>query len=72
MIQTQARIELWGEGKSLTYAKRFKRTMVRNYPGSNHPVLLNSYQWNDPKLLMLIPQDEINNNPEISESDQNP
>jgi len=72
MIQTQARIELWGEGKSLTYAKRFKRTMVRNYTGSNHPVLLSNYQWDDPKLLMLIPQDEINNNPEISESDQNP
>ncbi len=72
MIQTQARIELWGEGKSLFYAKRFKRTMVRNYAGTNHPVLLDNYRWDDPKLLMLIPQDEINNNPEISESDQNP
>ncbi len=72
MIQTQARIELWGEGKSLFYAKRFKRTMVRNYSGTNHPVLLDAYPWNDPKLLMLIPQDEINNNPEISETDQNP
>lgn len=71
MIHTQARIELWGEGKSLFYAKRFKRTIVRNYTGTNHTEILNNYQYNDPKLIMLIPQDEINNNPEISESDQN-
>ena len=71
MIHTQARIELWGEGKSLFYAKRFKRTMVRNYTGTNHAEILDNYLYNDPKLLMLIPQDEINNNPEIDESDQN-
>ena len=71
MIHTQARIELWGEGKSLLYAKRFKRTIKRNYPGTNHTEILNDYQYNDPKLIMLIPQDEINNNPEIDESDQN-
>jgi len=71
MIHTQARIELWGEGKSLLYAKRFKRTIKRNYPGTNHTEILNDYPYNDPKLIMLIPQDEINNNPEIDESDQN-
>ena len=71
MIQTQARIELWGEGKSLWYAKRFKRTMVRNYTGTNHTEILDDYSYNDPKLLMLIPQPEINNNTEISEADQN-
>lgn len=71
MIHVQARIELWGEGKSLFYAKRFKRNIVRNYPGTNHTEILDDYPYNDPKLLMLIPQDEINNNPEISESDQN-
>ncbi|MEN8116850.1 MAG: RagB/SusD family nutrient uptake outer membrane protein [Bacteroidota bacterium] len=71
MIHLQARIELWGEGKSLWYAKRFKRTMVRNYEGTNHPEILPDYQYNDPKLIHLIPQNEINNNPEISEDDQN-
>ncbi|HCE58628.1 MAG TPA: hypothetical protein DER09_12570 [Prolixibacteraceae bacterium] len=71
MIYTQARIELWGEGKSLFYGKRFKTTFVRNYTGTNHAEILDNYQYNDPKLIMLIPQDEINNNPEISESDQN-
>jgi len=71
MIHLQARIELWGEGKSLWYAKRFQRTMVRNYPGTNHTEILDDYQWDDPKLIHLIPQNEINNNPEISEADQN-
>ncbi len=70
-IHLQVRIELWGEGKSLFYAKRFKRTMVRNYTGTNHPEILDDYAYNDAKLIMLIPQDEINNNPEISEADQN-
>lgn len=72
MIHLQARIELWGEGKSLWYAKRFESTFVRNYTGTNHTEILPNYSWNDPRLLMLIPQNEINNNPEISESDQNP
>lgn len=72
MIHLQARIELWGEGKSLWYAKRFKRTFVRNYEGTNHPEILDNYMYNDPKLIHLIPQNEINNNPEISEDDQNP
>jgi starch-binding outer membrane protein, SusD/RagB family len=72
MIMLQARIELWGEGKSLWYAKRYKRTIVRNYTGTNHTVLLNDYAYNDPRILMLIPQNEINNNPEISEENQNP
>ncbi|MDB4582822.1 RagB/SusD family nutrient uptake outer membrane protein [Draconibacterium sp.] len=71
MIHVQARIELWGEGKSLWYGKRFKRTFVRNYPGTNHPEILDDYTWDDPKLIHLIPQNEINNNPEISEADQN-
>lgn len=72
MIHLQARIELWGEGKSLWYAKRFHRTFVRNYEGTNHTEILDNYSWNDPKLIHLIPQNEINNNPEISEDDQNP
>ena len=72
MIHTQARIELWGEGKSLFYAKRFKRTMKRNYPGTNHVEKLDDYPYNYYKLIMLIPQDELNNNPEITDADQNP
>lgn len=72
MIYTQARIELWGEGKSLFYGKRFKATFVRNYSGTNHAEILDNYRYNDPKLIMLIPLDEINNNPEITQDDQNP
>lgn len=72
MIYLQARIELWGEGKSLWYGKRFKHTFVRNYEGTNHTEILDNYTYNDPRLIHLIPQNEINNNPEISEDDQNP
>lgn len=72
MIHTQARIELWGEGRSLWYAKRFKRTMVRNYEGTNHTEILEPYSYDNPKLIQLIPQNEVNNNPQISENEQNP
>lgn len=72
MILLQARIELWGEGKALWYAKRYHRTIARNYTGTNHAFILNDYQYNDPRILMLIPQDEINNNPKITEENQNP
>jgi starch-binding outer membrane protein, SusD/RagB family len=72
MIYLQARIELWGEGKTLWYAKRFKKTIVRNYSGTNHVQILSNYAWNDPRLILLIPQDELNNNPKITQADQNP
>jgi len=70
-IRTQARIELWGEGKVAFYAKRYQSTLQR---GSNSYVSFGgeTYAFNDPMFLMQIPKDEIDNNPNISNEDQNP
>lgn len=60
-IYLNTRIELWGEGKSYFALKRNKGTVVR---GDNHlyeqgvPI-----QYNDNRLYMKIPLQEINNNP---------
>ncbi len=63
-ISLQTRIELWGEGKSYLEMKRNKRTVSR---GNNHVFLPGtSYQYNDPKLSFVIPQKEIQNNPQIN------
>jgi len=62
-IDLQARIELWGEGKTYLSMKRNKRSIVR---GDNHlsnvGVVIPS---NDTRLTFEIPQAEILNNPNI-------
>lgn len=62
-IYFQWRVEMWGEGRSLFAAKRFKKTMTR---GSNHIDLAGqSYKYNDPRMIFEIPESELNNNPNI-------
>jgi len=71
-IQLQARIELWGEGKSYLIKKRFKLDFNRSYPGTNHNVSsLSNLKYNDNKVLFFIPDTELNNNPNIKQEDQN-
>jgi hypothetical protein len=66
-IYLQTRIELWGEGKSYFALKRNKGTVVR---GSNHLNFVgDAIPYNDERLTFEIPQDEIQNNPFIT--DQN-
>ncbi|MFY7671362.1 RagB/SusD family nutrient uptake outer membrane protein [Tenacibaculum sp. MEBiC06402] len=66
-IYLQTRIELWGEGKSFLALKRNKRTAVR---GANHLSLVGTpIQYNDERFQFEIPQDEIQNNPFVT--DQN-
>jgi len=62
-VRLQRRIELWGEGKSYLSLKRNKRSVTR---GNNH-IQYNgeTFQYNDPKITLLIPEDEVNNNPNI-------
>ena len=62
-IYLNTRIELWGEGKSYLSLKRNKRSVTR---GNNH-IQYNgeTFQYNDPKITLLIPEDEVNNNPNI-------
>jgi hypothetical protein len=63
-IYLQTRIELWGEGKSYLSLKRNKGTVNR---GSNHlkfvgtPIL-----YNDPRLSLKIPIQEVQNNPNLN------
>lgn len=84
-ILVQRRIELWGEGRSLLDVKRLKQGLNRatgdgNHNGSN---LMGGTNFNvppaalskpdgDPTFLFRIPQDEINQNKELSAADQNP
>jgi len=62
-IYLNTRIELWGEGKSYLSLKRNKKSVTR---GNNH-IQYNgeTFQYNDPKITLLIPEDEVNNNPNI-------
>lgn len=62
-IYLQTRIEFWGEGKSYLAMKRNKATIKR---GSNHLFFEGqSFNYNDSKLTFKIPQDEVNNNPNL-------
>ncbi len=64
-IYLQTRIELWGEGKSYFAMKRNKAKVSR---GNNHSHLPNtSYDYNDPKLTLKVPKDEVENNPNIKQ-----
>lgn len=60
-IYLQTRIELWGEGKSYLSMKRNKTTITK---GMNHLFLEGqSFDYNDPRLTLSVPQAEILNNP---------
>ena len=79
-ILIQKRIELWGEFGRLIDIRRLGQgidrkasdgfadecltTMSKNGVSLTNP---DTYDW-----VMTIPQDEINNNPNINEEDQNP
>jgi hypothetical protein len=66
-IYKQTRLELWGEGKSYFALKRNEGTVVR---GANHLSFVGeAMQWNDERLTFEIPQQEIQDNTNIS--DQN-
>ncbi|MBX2967629.1 MAG: RagB/SusD family nutrient uptake outer membrane protein [Cyclobacteriaceae bacterium] len=67
-IYLQNRIELWGEGKTYLAMKRNKYDMVR---GSNWLFSPNiTLPYNDPRLTYSIPQNEIQNNPFITEGNK--
>lgn len=70
-ILLQRRIELWGEGFRMFDVVRLKSGYNRNYDGTNHPypLKLRPDSW---RVVLLIPQKEIDNNDAISGDDQNP
>lgn len=63
-IYNQTRIELWGEGKSYLALKRNQATVTR---GTNHVFRANqSFAYDIDEMSFQIPQDEFNNNPNIT------
>ncbi|MCH5240479.1 MAG: RagB/SusD family nutrient uptake outer membrane protein [Muribaculaceae bacterium] len=72
----QRRVELWGEGLSYFDILRLKKPVDRtNSNWSNQDYGMEPYVYyiepDNPVLIMQIPQSEIDNNPQIPESDQN-
>ena len=76
-ILLQRRIELWGEGFSLFDIKRNRTGLNRPSGSGNHGIpSLNPVVFTlpdaSPLFLMRIPQNEIDNNSEMTPADQNP
>ena len=57
------RVEMWGEGFSLTVMKRFKLDIQRS--GRNIYYSNQIIKWDDPRLTYQLPQNETSNNPLI-------
>jgi hypothetical protein len=67
----QKRLELWGEGRIFYDYLRMKKGVDRTYTESNHMVKnkVDAGSW---KFIYQIPQTEIDNNEELTDTDQNP
>ncbi|MGK9127510.1 RagB/SusD family nutrient uptake outer membrane protein [Olivibacter sp. SA151] len=65
-IILQKRIEMWGEGSAWFDLKRLNKGVERNYSGTNHGsfALLN-IPAGDARFLFMIPEAEVNANPQI-------
>ncbi|MDR2358644.1 MAG: RagB/SusD family nutrient uptake outer membrane protein [Prevotellaceae bacterium] len=71
-VWLQRRIELWGEGFAMFDLKRLHKGIDRNYPGSNHYSSAKfAVPAGDKRWIYRIPQSEIQENPDISEADNN-
>lgn len=79
-ILVQKRIELWGEFGRLIDVRRLGQGLDRRVADGFSEECLSTMSGNGVNLsvpdtydwVMTIPQDEINNNPNINEEDQNP
>jgi hypothetical protein len=76
-ILLQRRIELWGEGFSLTDIKRLNQGLNRptgpgNHGAPNFDPGVYTTSPADPRFLMRIPQRELDNNANMTAGDQNP
>lgn len=71
-VWQQRRIELWGEGFAMFDLKRLHKGIDRNYDGSNHYMSAKlTIPAGDKRWIYRIPQSEIQENPDISEADNN-
>ena len=71
-VWQQRRIELWGEGFAMFDLKRLHKGIDRNYDGSNHYMSAKlTIPAGDKRWIYRITQSEIQENPDISEADNN-
>jgi hypothetical protein len=71
-VYQQRRIELWGEGFATFDLKRLNKGIDRTYTGTNHyPSAQFAIDAGDKRWIYRIPQTEIQENPDISEADNN-
>jgi hypothetical protein len=71
-VYLQRRIELWGEGFAMFDLKRLNKGINRDYEESNHyPSAKLTIAAGDKRWIYRIPQSEIQENPDIPESDNN-
>lgn len=73
-ILFQRRVELWGENGRMFDLQRLKLGYNRDYENSNHTELVKDKETTvaSKEFIMTIPQSEIDGNPSINVSDQNP
>ncbi len=72
-IYLERRIELWGEGKGLLDIKRLKKPILRSDAGHNYVGGANrDFPAGSDSFTYVLPQTEIDNNPNINDADQNP
>lgn len=70
-VWMQRRIELWGEGHSYFDLQRLQKPIDRRGGGYAAELVYN-VAANDPLRIYMIPLNEIQNNPQISEGQNNP
>lgn len=70
-VWMQRRIELWGEGHSYFDLMRLQKPIDRRGGGYSAELVYN-VPAGDPVRIFMIPQNEIQNNPQISEGQNNP
>ena len=76
-IHLQRRIELWGEGWALLDIKRLKQGLNRpsgpgNHGGANYNPAVYTTNPEDSRMILRIPQRELDNNAAMTPADQNP
>ena len=66
-VRFQRRIELWFEGTNWFDMKRWKLTINRDVPNTNHTVVF-TVATDDPKFYHMIPISEIEANPKLTQN----
>ena len=66
-VRFQRRIELWFEGTNWFDMKRWKLTINRDVPNTNHPVVF-TMATDDNKFYHMLPISELESNPNLTQN----